>query len=247
MKDVAFKKWLEEYAGSDEGSRMPDDGEALLWQYVRDGLDYEKYDLNPQQVLFAIYYVFHTGNNAKKAARLAGYPSAYCNTAGSWVRGKNAKPDLQAFIADLVTGFGASPTQIVGFLTQVMTNDFYDVAIDFKRDQATGEVVRDEFGQPEWFYNLEKVKEYGLTPMIKSIKRVRGEIQAIELHDPMKAAELLGQTHAMFKKHVEINNLRDAIQDAGISEAEAQAIKNGLKEKAKQQLREKRLSQERSA
>ena len=236
-----FNDYLDNYA---ETTEITPDDKSLLEQLMKEGLDYEKYDLNPKQVLFAVYYVFHTGNNAYQAAIRAGYSEHMAKVSSSWVRGKRQNPMMMSFIGELVSSFGASPTQIVGFLTYVMQADFWGVAIDFKRDQATGEVVKDDSGEPISFINLDKVKRAGLMPMIKSIRRMRGEIQHIELHDALKAAQLLGETHGMYKKHVEINNLSDAIKDAGISEDEAQTIKNKLKTEAKLKISEKRLAQQ---
>ena len=236
-----FNQWLDKY---DDAKTMSQSDTDLLRQLMADGLDYEKYDLKPREVLFAVFYVFHTGNNAYKAAEKAGYSASICNIASMWIRGKRQKQHLVDFIADLVSSFGATKTQIVGYLTFVMQADFWSIAIDYQRDEITGETVKDKKGEPITFYNLEKVERAGLMPMIKSIRRQKGEIQHIEIHDGLKAAELLGQTHGMFKKHVEINDVSKAIKDAGISEEDYERLKTEKKEVAKQHLREKRLSQE---
>ena len=235
MENRQYKSWMEEYAKT-SGQDMPEDGIRLLDDMIRDGLDYEKYDLNPQQVLFCIYYVFHTGNNAKKAALKAGYTPSYSTLASSWIRGKTKNPSLTDFISELVSSFGASPTQVVGFLTFIMQNDFWGAALTALPD---GDIVPEDI--------LKQVKKLGLTALIKDIKwHHNGKIQSIILHDAMKAAELLGQTHGMYKKHVEINNLSQAAKDAGLSDDAVEKMKQAIAERTLEEKRtqaESRLSQ----
>lgn len=239
MGNWEFKEWVDDVTNVGEWSDLDEDGRDVLRAMATEGLDYRKYDLSPRQILFAIHYICTTGLNAQKAAQMAGYSHYYSRIASSWVRGKSAVKHLQDFISELMIQSGASPKDVTGFLSFVMKADFWGEALEIIDDDTDPNTFRVEL-------NLKKVKALGLTPLIKSIKwHMNGEIQSIELHDAMKAAELLGQAHAMWKKQVEITNITQAAKDAGFSEDDLDAIKQEMTDKAlelKRHEAEQRLS-----
>lgn len=235
-KDVALKKQLQDQVEkySDKDGELDQAGQDRLTYLIADGMDYTKYDLDLRQILFCMYYVYDAGFSAVKAAKMAGYTDSYANTAGSWIAGKNARPNLQAFISDLTSEFGASKTQILAFLTKLMERDFWDV--------ATG--IVDDPSVPEGYityFDWKRLKETGYTSMIQEITYYPDRsVKTVKLYDALKATELLGQTHAMFKKSVEIRNLNDALADADIEQTEAQSVKERFKERMKELKRQKK-------
>lgn len=157
--------------------------------------------LTAKQEMFVSYYFLY-GCNATKAAKAAGYGEEYAHSQGSRLT-KNVKVD--AHIRARMTEIAMSADEVLRQLAEIGRADFDDVT--------------DENGN----LDLKKAREGGTSRLIKRVKRrsittEESDIseEEIEMHDRLKALELIGKHHKLFTDRTEISGV-----DGGAIEVKA--------------------------
>lgn len=146
-------------------------------------------ELTDKQQLFVDYYFIY-GCNATKAAKAAGYSERTARKIGS----ENlTKLDIAAHIRARMSKVAMQADEVLMHLAEIGRSDFDDVTDD------NGNL------------DLKKARESGTSRLIKRVKTraittensdiVESEI---EMHDRLKALELIGKTHRLFVERQEI-------------------------------------------
>src|SRR5574340_995678 len=153
--------------------------------------------LNLQHQKFVLEYL--KSFNATKAARKAKYSAKTARTQGSFLL---TKPDILKAIeevkAQLSQGDIASVQEIAEYLTRIKRGNINKVAT-WTKDGLFFTASSDEMDN-ETAELIKKVKVTEKTSQKGDWTECKTEV---ELHDPVKAAELLGRYHGMFKDKVE--------------------------------------------
>ena len=156
-------------------------------------IDYvtETYGLTIKQAFFCEYYL--QTYNGTKAARLAGY--AHPVVEGSRLLGNaNIRKYLDKRFAERTM----TANEVLDRLTNIARADIGDY-LKVANDKASDAKVAHE-GKilPGIYIDLEQAIKDGNTSRIKSFKRSIKDGTVIELHDPMKALELIGKHNRLF-------------------------------------------------
>lgn len=133
--------------------------------------------------------------NATKAAITAGYSEKTARSIGS----ENlTKPDIQSEINRRMSEAAMNATEVMYHLAQVARSDIDDV-------------MKIDGNLP--FIDMEKAKAAAKTGLIKKIKITKTGIE-FELHDKMRALELIGRHHALFSDTIKIDDWRSKAIEA---------------------------------
>ena len=119
--------------------------------------------------------------NATEAAREAGYSPRTAKSIGS----ENlTKPDIQAEIINRLREHHMSSDEALMLLSDIARADISDFIAD------NGSI------------NWEAVRKNGR--LIKKIKHIKGQHSEIELHDSLRALEMIGKFHRLFLERYEV-------------------------------------------
>ena len=142
----------------------------------------ERPRLTGLQRAFIDAYLGDARYNATEAAAIAGY-GGNRRTLASIASENLTKPNIMAEIARRQAGHGVTEEEITGHLAQWMRFD--------------ASVLLRPHGGLDW----EQVRKHGR--YIKKVTEYKNGSRAVEVHDQMKAAELLARTVGMFRDRVE--------------------------------------------
>lgn len=160
-----------------------------------------------KQRLFVYYYIQNDGNGTDAAER-AGYAKPTIQAFENL-----RKPNIKAAIAAKVTSAALSADEVLARyaeLASVNMGDFIGVT-------ASGQPV----------LNIAKAKKAGKLHLIRKIKPGPNGT-AIEVHDPYRALEKLGQYHRLFGAGDETaENQADGLEDPEAAKRAIQAANNG--------------------
>jgi len=153
------------------------------------------YGLTLKQAMFVGWYLITL--NQTKAARLAGYAEP-CHVTGAQVlQSVNVRKALDAKFAER----RLQPSEILDRLKAIAEADISDyLIVDPKfaeEHQGVFKLTSDGRVLDGIWIDLKRALKDGNTGAIKSYKRVKGET-VIELHDKVRALELVGKHYRMF-------------------------------------------------
>lgn len=168
---------------------------------------------NKQRQFINEYFV--CGMNASEAARRAGYKGK-ANVVGSLLL---ANVSIREKINHRLEQAQMSADEVLARLTDYARSDFSDF-IDVQHGYTS--------------FDLAKAQEAGKLHLIKKFKITKTGIE-LELHDPMRALELLGKHHRLLTDKIEVD-WRFKLEQLGFDasdlfeqlvRARAEAIRNG--------------------
>lgn len=162
--------------------------------------------LTMKQRLFALYYVELL--NGTKAAVKAGYSTTGAHVEASRLL-NNAK--VKAAIEKHFTAIHLSKAEVIGRIAQIARADIANYL-------RAHEVLNNGQMVTRWFIDIDKIVRDGNSALIKSIKRTKYGTE-VELHDQLRALELIGKSQRLFA-------------DVVITEPQPDATANELDDKA---------------
>lgn len=181
--------------------------------------------LTLKQAMFVGWYLITM--NGSKSARLAGYSKPYHVAAAQVLQSPNVRKCLDAKFAER----RLQPSEILDRLKAIAEADISDYLIT---DPQLAEMVDGVFKLTSdgrvldgiWI-DLKHALKDGNTGAIKAYKRVKGET-VIELHDKVRALELVGKHYRMFAD-VQVQSPKedgtaDELPDAALERIARQAL-----------------------
>lgn len=153
--------------------------------------------LSPRQALFATKYAECL--NATQAAIDAGYSEKTARSQGSRLL---TNADIMAVVEQKMASNVMGKNEVLARLSEIGRSD-------------VDEVMSIQGSLP--FIDMDKAKQAVKTGLIKKIKVTKSAIE-FELHDKMRALELLGKHHALFTDVVQ-HDWRKEAQAAGVDDA----------------------------
>lgn len=154
-----------------------------------------EFDLTLKQTMFAEWYLVTL--NGSKAARLAGYSEPYYVSGSRSL--SNAK--IRAYLEHRYAERKITPSAILDRLIAIAEADISDYLIVdptyATEHEGTFRLVADGRVLDGIWIDLRRAMIDGRSGVVKSIKKVRGET-VIELHDKVRALELLGKHYRLF-------------------------------------------------
>lgn len=164
--------------------------------------------LQPKHLLFAMKYVELL--NETKAAIAAGYSEKTAYSQGSRLL-KNV--EVRAEIERLMTETAMGKNEVLYRLSQIARADIDDVMT------IQGNLP---------FVDIQRAQELAKTGLIKKIKVGKQGIE-FELHDKMRALEMLGKYYALFTDKVQVEDWRSqAIADIKAGKISYEALKEAF-------------------
>jgi len=142
--------------------------------------------LTNKQKIFIEYYLQEW--NATKAALKAGYSK---RSAGSIGNENLLKPEIINEIQRRIEESAMSADEVIHAIGEVGRASIEDIMDVDERGRLT--------------LNFKKAKEQGKLSIIKSVTPTREGLK-VELHDRMRALELMGKHHKLFTENVSIND-----------------------------------------
>lgn len=156
-----------------------------------------QYNLTRKQLFFCEYYLQTL--NARKSALKAGYTVASVTSTGSVLL---SSPNVKNYLSQRFADLTMKPNEILGRLTDIARGDIGDYLKTTQTAESDVPVIYDGKILPGIYIDIAAALRDGNTARIKSFKRSKGET-VIELHDPIKAMELIGKHQRMFVERVE--------------------------------------------
>lgn len=148
--------------------------------------------------------------NATQAAINAGYSEKTARSIGS----ENlTKPDIRAEIDARIAENTMSANEVLMRLTEIGRADIDDVMT------VQGNLP---------YVDMDKAKQAAKTGLLKKIKVTKNNIE-FELHDKMRALEMLGKYHALFTDKVKVEDWRSqAIADIKAGKISYEALREAF-------------------